>query len=162
SLCQIPGGWLHDRLGRRTALPLFALAAALGCLLCAAASTPALFLAGFLLAGSFDSFTQPATFAATGDALSPGGRAKAFAILGVLKRIPRLVGPPLGGALVAGIGMTAGVRAGLLTTAALATGCALLQRRLFAEAARNAKGGERRVPFGEIWRGLPRSLKAIL
>ncbi|HKB15959.1 MAG TPA: MFS transporter, partial [Planctomycetota bacterium] len=85
SLCQLPGGWLHDRLGRRTALPLFALAAAAGCLLCAASGTWAVFLGGFLLAGSFDAFTQPATFAATGEALAPGGRARAFAVLAILK-----------------------------------------------------------------------------
>ncbi|HET6202645.1 MAG TPA: MFS transporter [Planctomycetota bacterium] len=162
SFCQIPGGWLHDRLGRRAALPLFALAASAGCLLCAAAPTPGLFLLGFLLAGSFDAFTQPATFAATGDALAPGGRAKAFAVLGALKRVPRVVGPPVGGALIGWVGISRGVRAGLLATAALGIGCALLQRRLFAEAGEPAERERHRAPFREIWRGLPPSLRRIL
>jgi MFS family permease len=162
SFCQLPGGWLHDRLGRRTALPLFALAAAAGCLLCAVSGTWILFVGGFLLAGSFDAFTQPATFAATGEALAPGGRAKAFAVLAVLKRIPRLVGPPLGGALIGSVGFAAGVRTGLIATAVLGVGCAILQRRLFRETGREGGTEARSVPLREIWRDLPPSLKSIL
>lgn len=131
-----PGGWFTDRLGRRPALILFALLAIAGYALYLWAPTWPWVLAATVLVMAWSSLTLPAIFAIIGDALPPARRAMGFGVQSALKRVPIILAPPLGGWLIATLGLGGGVRAGLAVTIVLAfAGIAILRRSFVEDAA---------------------------
>src|SRR5947207_11111653 len=118
---QYPGGWAADRLGRRRSLILFTLAAAAGYALYLGTHW-AWVIAGTFLVMAWNTLTLPSLFAAVGDNLPREKRTAGFGWQSVVRRIPTMVAPPLGGLLIAGLGLAAGVRVGLAVT----LGCCLL------------------------------------
>src|SRR5215208_7181587 len=118
---QYPGGWAADRLGRRRSLILFTLAAAAGYTFYLGMHW-AWVLTGTFLVMAWNTLTLPSLFAAVGDNLPPGRRAAGFGWQSIVRRIPTMVAPPLGGVMIAALGMVAGVRVGLVVT----IGCCLL------------------------------------
>lgn len=117
---QFPGGTLADRLGRRRAFPLFIAIATAGYLVyLLAPSWPWIFL-GLALAMAWSSMASPATFAIIADALPRHRRAMGFTVQSILRRVPRLVSPLVGGALIGAFGIVAGMRVGFAATLALA------------------------------------------
>ena len=124
-----PGGWMADRLGRRSALVLFAGLAIGGYALYMVAPSWPWILAGTVLVMAWSSLTLPAIFAVIGDHLPPARRAMGFGVQSILKRVPIILAPPLGGALIAELGFAAGIRVGLAVTILLALlGIAILRR----------------------------------
>jgi MFS family permease len=115
-----PGGTLADRLGRRRAFPLFVALASVGYLVyLVSPSWPWVFL-GLALAMAWNSMASPATFAVIADALPRDRRAMGFTVQSILRRIPRLVSPVAGGALVGAFGVVVGMRIGFAATLVLA------------------------------------------
>src|SRR4051794_4064344 len=108
---QYPGGWAADRLGRRRSLMLFTVAAACGYSFYLGAHW-AWVLGGTFLVMAWDTLTLPATFAAIGDNLPRERRPAGFAWQSMVRRVPTMVAPPLGGLLIAELGLVAGVRIG--------------------------------------------------
>ena len=154
-----PGGWLADRLGRRAALVLFAVLAIGGYLIYMAAPSWGWILAGTVLVMAWSSLTLPAIFAVIGDHLPPARRAMGFGVQSVLKRVPIILAPPLGGALIASFGFAGGIRAGLAVTVLLALlGIAIL-RRAWVEAPPPPPVADR---LGDLWRGMDGGLKRLL
>jgi MFS family permease len=120
ALYQYPGGWLADRWGRRRAFLAFLFAAVIGYLVYLfSPSWPSLFV-GLSLTMAWQSMASPAIFATIGDALPKELRAKGFTVQSVLKRIPMIVSPLAGGALIAAVGLRRGLRLGFLITLVLA------------------------------------------
>src|SRR5262249_62197931 len=66
--------------------------------------------AGLWLVMAWKAGAFPITFAVIGDALPQGRRAIAFSVQSMLVRLPRVIGAPLGGLLIASIGVVTGVR----------------------------------------------------
>jgi len=117
---QYPGGFVADRFGRRAAFLLFIALASIGYLFYLfSPSWPFVFL-GLAFAMAWSSMASPAIFAVIGDALPKERRALGFTVQSILKRIPVIVAPVIGGVLIAGSGVVAGVRFGLVVTLALA------------------------------------------
>jgi MFS family permease len=117
---QYPGGWLADRWGRRGAFLTFLSIAVLGYLVYLfSPSWPFLFL-GLALTMVWQSMASPAIFATIGDALPKERRAMGFTLQSLLKRVPMVISPLLGGALIGALGLQRGVRLGLLITLVLA------------------------------------------
>ena len=130
AMYQYPGGWLADRVGRRRAFLAFLALASVGYLVyLLAPSWPWLFL-GLACAMAWQSMASPAIFAVIGDALPRESRAMGFTVQSILKRVPMIVSPLAGGALIAALGMVAGIRAGLVATLALTGVTALLVHRI--------------------------------
>jgi MFS family permease len=116
---QYPGGWLADHWGRRQAFLTFLVAALAGYLVYLfSPSWPFLFL-GLAFAMAWQSMASPVIFATIGDALPPARRAMGFTVQSMLKRMPMVISPLLGGAMIGAWGLRAGVRTGLLITIAL-------------------------------------------
>src|SRR5215203_4532915 len=111
-----PGGWLADRLGRRASLILFAGLAIGGYAVYMVAPTWPWILAGTVLVMAWSSLTLPAIFGVLGDHLPAGRRATGFGVQAILKRVPIILAPPLGGWLIARLGFQGGMRAGLAVT----------------------------------------------
>lgn len=110
---QYPGGWLADHLGRRRALLLFiALAAAGYFVYLVSPSWPFLFV-GLALVMAWQSMASPAIFAVIGDALPRERRVMGFALQSILKRVPIVIAPLAGAALIAQLGIVRGVHLAL-------------------------------------------------
>ncbi|RPH58419.1 MAG: MFS transporter, partial [Acidobacteria bacterium] len=161
SLFQYPGGWLADRFGRRRALLTFtALAMAGYATYALAPSWPVVFVGLFgVMAWKAGAF--PTTFAVIGDSLPRERRAVAFSVQSVLIRLPRVIGAPLGGLLIAGFGMVAGIRVALLVTLVLALVVWMVQYYGYREdhrAPAHATSGHLR----DVLSGMPSSLTRLL
>ena len=155
---QYPGGWIADRYGRRRALLLFVGLASFGYLVYLIAPTWHWVLVGLLFSMAWASMASPTLFAVVGDALPRGRRAIGFTVQSILKRLPIVVAPALGGyAIVAG-GVDAGVRLCLLVTIVLALVTLTVVARVRIPVVREE------IPTGirGVWRSLPSALKWLL
>jgi MFS family permease len=161
SLYQYPGGWLADRYGRRRALMIFTAAAMAGYATYAAARDWPLVFAGLLGVMAWKAGAFPTTFAVIGDSLPRERRAVAFSVQSILVRVPRVIGAPIGGLLIASLGIAAGVRAALIATLALAALVLAAQHYLFRDGASPAGDGASRS-WRAIAAGLPRPLTRLL
>ena len=106
------------------------------------------------------SMASPAMFAMIAERLPPERRAMGFTVQAILKRVPVMISPALGGLLIASLGLVRGIRAGLLITVALALTAILAQRRLYNVPFLAAKVTSANLL--EQFRGLHRSLKQLL
>ena len=157
ALYQYPGGWLADRWGRRKAFLTFLAATAIGYLIYFfSPAWPYLFL-GLAFVMVWQTMASPTIFATIADALPKDRHAMGFTVYSVLKRIPMVISPLLGGAIMGAVGLARGVRIGLLVTLVLA-GCAaalLLSLRL-------PRTGRDDVRIGGIWNSFHPTLKRLL
>ena len=121
ALYQYPGGWIADHWGRRQAFLIFLSAAGVGyCIYLFSPSWPFLFLGlGFVMV--WQSMGSPAIFATIGDELPRERRAMGFSVQSILKRIPMVISPMVGGAMIGTLGLRTGIRTGLAITIALVT-----------------------------------------
>jgi MFS family permease len=155
---QYPGGWVADRFGRRRALTAFIVVALAGYLVYAAIPAwPAAF-AGLILLMAWVSMASPVLFAVIGDALPKGRRTAGFTMQSILKRLPIVFAPALGGAIIASAGIVEGVRVGVMVSAALAVVTLLVVRRIDVTqvpmpAGQNVAG---------VWRDMASQLKLLL
>jgi MFS family permease len=160
-LYQYPGGWLTDHFGRKRTLILLTALATAGYAICAAAWHWAVVFAGVFLVMAWKSGAFPATFAIIGDALPPGRRATAFAVQSILVRVPRIVGAPIGGAILVALGVRAGMRVALVISILLA-GCVLGAQYLGFRADGPEPGRVDPASFAEVWRRMAPRLKRLL
>lgn len=157
AIYQYPGGWLADRAGRRKAFLLFVILASIGYLIyLLSPSWPLMFL-GLAFVMGWQSMASPAIFALIGDALPQERRAMGFTIQSILKRVPIIVSPLIGGALIARAGLTRGIHIGLVVTLGLAAVTLVLLHRINVEVkiadAVNIRG---------VWHSFHRALKRLL
>lgn len=154
---QYPGGWLADRWGRRRAFLTFLLAATAGYLTYLfSPGWPWLFL-GLAFAMVWQSMASPAIFATIGDALPKERRALGFTFQSILKRLPMVISPVLGGALIGARGLAPGIRTGLVITLVLvAITVPLLS------AIRLPVAPKDRVRISGVWRSFRPVLKRLL
>ena len=157
-LYQYPGGWASDRQGRRRALVLFVTLAAVGYVVIAAAPTWPVVFVGLLFIMCWTSMASPTLFAVVGDALPAGRRSVGFSVQAILRRLPILVAPALGGALIAYAGIRVGVRAGLLVSVALAVLTLVVVRRMRLDRPAAAAPSDIRA----VWRSLPGPIRRLL
>src|SRR5262245_65655087 len=130
-LYQYPGGWAGDRFGRKRSLMRFTLTAMCGYALYALAWHWGVVFAGIWLVMAWKAGAFPVTFAVIGDALPQGRRVMAFSAQSVLVRLPRVIGAPLGGLLIASFGVVTGVRVAAGITLLLAIIVLSTQRRRY-------------------------------
>ena len=107
-----PGGVLSDRLGTHRSLLLFGGMSTAGFLVYLLWPSPAGVFAGLVLVMAWRSLGLPATFALIGEELDVRRRIVGFTVQAVLKRVPIVLAPPLGGLLLERFGIPSGMRAG--------------------------------------------------
>ncbi len=154
---QYPGGWLSDRYGRRRAFLIFiALASGGYVVYLISRSWPVVFV-GLGLSLAWHSMASPAIFAVIGDSLPRERRAMGFTLQSILKRVPTVIAPVLGGALIASLGVLSGVHIGLVITLALAAVTALLVLRINIPIKRAEA-----INIRGVWRSFHIALKRLL
>lgn len=154
---QYPGGWLADRFGRRRAFLVFVALASTGYLVYLFSHSWPWVFVGLAFAMAWQSMASPAIFAVIGDSLPRERRAMGFTIQSILKRVPIVIAPLLGGALIVELSILRGIRVGLVITLILAVIALLLIRRINIEItvsqATNIRG---------VWRSFHTALKRLL
>lgn len=157
AMYQYPGGWLADRVGRRRAFLIFIALASAGYLIYLLSPSWPFIFAGLAFAMAWHSMASPAIFAVIGDALPRKRRAMGFTFQSMLKRVPMVISPLVGGILIADLGISAGVKAGLVITLALAAVTVVIVLRInvpvIAGDPTNIRG---------VWRSFHTALKRLL
>jgi MFS family permease len=157
ALYQYPGGWLADRLGRRRAFFLFIALACIGYLIYLLSPSWPFLFAGLAFAMAWQSMASPAIFAVIGDALPRERRAMGFSMQSILKRVPIIVSPIIGGIVIARMGIQKGMRTGMVVTLALAAVTVMIVAAINIPAApRDAVG------IRGVWQSFHRPLKRLL
>jgi MFS family permease len=157
-LYQYPGGRASDHYGRRHALLLFVTLAAVGYVVIAAAPTWPVVFVGLLLIMCWTSMASPTLFAVVGDELPAGRRSVGFSVQAILRRVPILIAPALGGALIAVAGIRTGVRAGLMASVSLALLTLAVVRRMRLDRPATPAPAD----ITAVWRSLPGPLRRLL
>ncbi len=160
ALYQYPGGWLADRLGRKRALTLFNIIAAGGYLVYLFTSRWEWVIAGTLLVMAWSSMSQPAIFALIGDTLSRGKRAMGFSVQSIWKRVPIVIAPPLGGYLLARLGLVPGMRVGFGIALLFALVAIYLQSHFYQGTPPGQD--EEHMQVNLVWRLMPGALRRLL
>ncbi len=107
---QFPGGALTARLGYKKALIAFNVIAICGYACFALAARWWVILIALPLVMAWQSFSLPATFSLIGDTLPRGERSMAFAYQSIIRRIPIVFAPIVGGAIITAYGTLHGTR----------------------------------------------------
>jgi len=154
---QYPGGWIADRFGRRRALFFFlGLACAGYVVYLVGPSWPFAFL-GLALVMGWQSMASPAIFAVIGDALPKEKRAMGFTIQSILKRVPIVIAPLIGGAIIASLGIVRGIHVGLIITLVTAVLAVFLIRLI-----NIARVAHQPTNIFGVWNSLQHGLKRLL
>ena len=155
---QYPGGWIADHYGRRRALLLFISLAGVGyAVFFAMSAWPYAFL-GLTLIMAWDAMASPALFAIVGDALPKDKRTMGFTVQSVLRRVPIVIAPTIGGLALASYGIRGGVRLGLIVSMVIAVPTLLVAGRVRIPTVPDAA----RVTIRHVWESFPLALRWLL
>ena len=154
-----PGGIIDDAWGPRRALAFFTGLSIAGYGLVFAVPHWGAVLAATFLFLAWSSLSLPATFSLVGKNLAPEKYGMGIAVQSIIRRVPVMVGPVLGGALMDRLGFRRGVRIAVLVSAALAAVAILVQRRISSDA-RGARAPSPRI--GAAFREFSPELRQLL
>lgn len=130
ALYSYPGGYLADRIGTRRALFVFNLMAMAGFAVVILVPTWQAVLVGAVLFISWSAISAPATLSLIYKVLPVNQRTMGVSMVSIMRRIPKGLGPLMGGLCITLWGEREGVRAAFVVALALALVAVILQRRL--------------------------------
>jgi MFS family permease len=125
-----PGGVFVDRWGHRRAFMVFTVVSIIGYALVLLVPHWAAVIAGMFFFLSWSCFSLPATFSLVGAALEANRHSMGVGVQSVIKRLPIMVAPFLGGVLIDRFGIINGVRIALIISIFLSAVTILVQRQL--------------------------------
>ena len=105
-----PGGWLTDRWGQRKSLLLFSLVSIAGYILVLVWQSWLALLLGSFLFLAWSALSLPATLAVIASSLQSHRHTMGVGVQSMIRRVPMMLGPLLGGWLLTRFGWTDGVR----------------------------------------------------
>jgi MFS family permease len=125
-----PGGVLVDRWGHRRAFLAFNIFSILGYSLVLLVPHWGAVIAGMFLFLSWTCFSLPATFSLIGATLGANRHSMGIGVQSVIKRLPIMIAPIIGGILIDRFGVINGVRIGLIVSIVLSAATIFVQRQL--------------------------------
>ncbi|MCW4020649.1 MAG: MFS transporter [Candidatus Bathyarchaeota archaeon] len=159
ALYQYPGGAISDKVGSKKALILFSAASILGYVLYYISQSWELFLVGTFFVLVWESMAQPAIFALIGETLPKSKRAMGFSVQSILRRVPIILAPPIGGYLIESLGIEYGMRIGFAVSIVMAVLAIVIQRTFYRKSKQEKPS---RVSMGDLWRTMASGLKRLL
>ena len=160
ALYSFPGGYLSDKLGTKRALLVFNALSMAGYLCVILIRSWWAVLLGAALFISWSAISLPATMDLIAKAVPKNRRTMGVSVLALVRRIPKMLGPLVGGACIALWGVSAGVRAAFIIALALALVAAVMQQILITDDSKDGKEAEGN-PL-RLWREMPPSLRNLL
>jgi MFS family permease len=134
-----PGGWLTDLLGQRVSLLLFSSLSLAGYVLVSVWQHWLALLVGSFLFLAWSALSLPATFAVVASSLDKSQHTMGVGVQSLVRRVPMMVGPLVGGWLITRFGWEQGVRLALVGCILLTLATALLQWRMVEPAVESAE-----------------------
>lgn len=125
-----PGGILVDRWGHRRAFIAFNLVSIFGYALVLLIPHWGAVIAGMFLFLSWTCFSLPASFSLIAASLAANRHATGIGVNAVIKRIPIMIAPFIGGVLIDRFGIITGVRIALAISILVSLGTIFIQRHL--------------------------------
>ena len=122
-----PGGWLTDYWGQRRSLLLFNALSLAGYLLVLCWRHWLALLVGAFLFLAWSAFSLPATFSVVATSLDKRQHTMGIGVQSMVRRVPMMLGPLIGGWLIKRYGWEQGVRFALLGCIALGAATAVFQ-----------------------------------
>lgn len=153
------GGVAADRMGHRRALTAFTIASLCGYGVVLAVPTWAGVIAGMFLFLAWSNLSLPATFSIVATHLPAGKHAMGIGVQSLIRRIPVIIGPVVGGLLLDAFGVIAGVRLGVMISVVLALAALLVQSRFPQQASLQPQS---RFGLVGVMRGFDPELKRLL
>jgi MFS family permease len=126
-----PGGWLTDRWGQRKSLLLFSAISIAGYVLVLVWQNWIALLLGSFLFLAWSALSLPATFSVIATSLQSSRHTMGVGVQSMVRRVPMMLGPLLGGWLFTRFGWTDGVRYALLLCIAMSVLTAAFQWFMF-------------------------------
>jgi MFS family permease len=130
ALYSFPGGWLSDRIGAKKALIVFNLMSIFGYLLVLAIPAWWAVLLGAFFFISWSAISLPATMDLTAKLLPQNKRTMGVSMHALMRRIPKALGPLMGGLFIHFWGLSVGVRVAFAVAAVLALTAAVIQQKM--------------------------------
>jgi MFS family permease len=160
ALYSFPGGYLSDRLGTKRALLFFNALSMFGylCVILIRSWWAVLLGAAFFI--SWSAISLPATMDLLSKVVPNNRRAMGVSVLSLVRRVPKMLGPVVGGVCIAVWGVELGVRAAFILALVLALAASILQQRLIADDSKETKTAEPN-PL-RLWREMPINLRNLL
>jgi MFS family permease len=160
ALYSFPGGFLSDRLGTKRALLFFNALSMIGylCVILIRSWWAVLVGAAFFI--SWSAISLPATMDILANAVPKNRRTLGVSIVSLIRRVPKMLGPVVGGASIALWGVEDGVRAAFILALALALAASVMQQKLIADDSKERKTAEPN-PL-RLWREMPGDLRNLL
>lgn len=157
---QYPGGALSDRHGSQRALLLFTAIAGVGYIAYWVSPSWEWMFVGLLFATAWGSLASPAMFALVAESLPAGRRARGFLIQSVLRRVPIVFAPTLGGMMVEQLGLRDGLRIGFSISIMLAIITLWFQNKYYVPPTQPPAA--RTHGLRALWRRAPSPLRRLL
>ena len=151
----IIGGRVAHRLGARSALIVSAVPMLLGFILLLMIRHPLAIVFSALLVSNWEPLSVPATFAVVGSEVPKNRRTIAFAVQSISKRLPKILGPLVGGvAMAVGFWLNLSLAFGFVVVACIIQFFLLARMRPTNDAPS--------IPIRQVLAGIPRDLKLLL
>ena len=152
----IIGGTIAHRMGPRVALAVSAIPTAIGFTIMLISPLPWVISVGALLMTNWEPLSVPATFDVVGSEVPKNRRTIAFAVQSIQKRVPKMIGPAIGAAVLVAFGYWMN-----LVLAFSLVGLAVVIQLALTRQMR-PKADPVHVPMREIMRRMPPDLRRLL
>ncbi len=161
ALYSFPGGYLSDRLGAKRALLVFNLLSMAGYLLVILVPAWWAVLLGAALFISWSAISLPATMELVAKVVPKSKRAMGVSLHSLVKRVPKMLGPLLGGACIALWGLDGGVRVAFGVALGLAVLALVVQQLLIDPSPGRSKAESEASPL-RLFREMGPDLRNLL
>lgn len=161
-----PGGWLTDHWGQRRSLLLFSVISVAGYVLVLLWPHWLALLLGSFLFLAWSALSLPATFSVVATSLEKHRHTMGIGVQSMIRRVPMMLGPLIGGWLLTRFGWTDGVRYALAICIAMSLLTAAFQWLMFEpdgkSAAQNSTSNDVRISFLGVIKSFTPALRELL
>src|SRR5215212_8379864 len=157
-----PGGWITDRWGERRSLLLFNVVSIAGYAIVLAWQHWLAVVLGAFLFLAWSALSLPATFSVVATALESHRHTMGIGVQSMVRRVPMMIGPLIGGALITRYGWRDGMQCALLGSIAFGAVTAVVQWFMTDRAAHVAPTESHRTSFVGVVRSFTPALRELL
>jgi MFS family permease len=161
ALYSFPGGYLAERIGHKRALLVFNLISMAGYLIVILVSQWWAVLVGAALFISWSAISLPAMMELIARTVPSTKRAMGVSLHSLVRRVPKALGPVVGGTFIAVWGVTDGVRYAFVVALALAAVAMVLQQVLIEDDGGGTGAAAEKNPL-RLWTAMSPDLRNLL
>ena len=147
ALYSFPAGYLSERIGYKKSLLIFNLIALLGYAIVILIQSWVAVLVGAIFFMAWSSVSLPASMSLVSDVMPKNKRTMGVTLLSITKRLPKALGPVIGGLLIGFYGQTQGIRYAFMVAFVFGVIAIFVQQKLIKEGAPKTKDESLRNPL---------------